>query len=256
MSQNLEVTNTVEKEITAVSNQVSNINENVVQTVTDVNQMSNINENIIHAASEINSLLNVGGPVAWILAVFSIFSLSIILFKIWQFAVLRPEKLKQIKKSLELWKSKEYENAINVLNEKHSISKLVHHAMQGLNNNNDLEILQKQLEKKANDLINQLQSFLKPLEVIANISPLLGLMGTVLGMILAFKQMELAGSQVDPSVLSGGIWQALLTTAIGLAVAIPSAMAHSWVERKIERTTFAINDAVSEVFTYQPKQNV
>ncbi|HAD30684.1 MAG TPA: MotA/TolQ/ExbB proton channel family protein, partial [Methylophaga sp.] len=52
--------------------------------------------------------------------------------------------------------------------------------------------------------INQLRSYLRPLEVIASLSPLLGLFGTVLGMILAFQQMELAGSQIDPSVLSGG----------------------------------------------------
>jgi biopolymer transport protein ExbB len=56
---------------------------------------------------------------------------------------------------------------------------------------------------------------------------LLGLFGTVLGMVEAFRQLELAGSQVDPAVLSGGIWQALLTTAVGLAVAIPAVLAHN-----------------------------
>lgn len=207
---------------------------------------------VLSTVEEVLVLLNIGGPVVWILTFFSIFALSIILFKLWQFTLLRPEKLNQVNKSLELWKLQEYESALNILNENHSISTIVHFAMNGLISNTNSHILQKQLERKANQLVNQLSSYLRPLEVIANISPLLGLMGTVLGMILAFQQMELAGSQVDPSVLSGGIWQALLTTAVGLAVAIPVALIHNLLERKIERVTYAINDVVSEVFTYQP----
>jgi biopolymer transport protein ExbB len=87
------------------------------------------------------------------------------------------------------------------------------------------------------ELRNQIQrlSFgLRPLEVIATVAPLLGLFGTVLGMIEAFKAMEAAGAQVDPAVLSGGIWQALLTTAVGLGVAIPVSLIHSLFERQHE----------------------
>ena len=76
---------------------------------------------------------------------------------------------------------------------------------------------------------------LPALEVIGTLTPLLGLLGTVLGMIAAFRAMEVAGSQVDPSVLSGGIWQALLTTAMGLAIAIPVMAAYNWMDRKSQR---------------------
>ena len=80
-----------------------------------------------------------------------------------------------------------------------------------------------------------LKSGLRPLELIAGIAPLMGLLGTVLGMITAFQAMEAAGASVDPSVLSGGIWAALLTTAIGLVVAIPTLALHaaldSWTDR-------------------------
>ena len=58
------------------------------------------------------------------------------------------------------------------------------------------------------------------MEVVASISPLLGLFGTVLGMIKAFLNLEKAGSQIDPALLAGGIWEALLTTAFGLVVAV------------------------------------
>lgn len=78
-------------------------------------------------------------------------------------------------------------------------------------------------------------------------SPLLGLLGTVLGMIVAFQQMEAAGAQVDPSTLSSGIWQALLTTAVGLGIAIPAIAVHNWMERKVERVAIRMNDAVTQV---------
>ena len=107
--------------------------------------------------------------------------------------------------------------------------------MRGKRNGTDLTLLREELERVATFRLNQLKMLLRPLEVIANLAPLLGLLGTVLGMIVAFQNMEAAGSRVDPSVLSGGIWQALLTTAVGLAVAIPTVAVHSWLERRVER---------------------
>jgi biopolymer transport protein ExbB len=85
--------------------------------------------------------------------------------------------------------------------------------------------------------------------VIGTLSPLLGLFGTVLGMIEAFRRLEAAGSRVDPSILSGGIWGALLTTAVGLAVAIPTIAALNWLERRVERLAHDMDDAAARVFT-------
>ncbi|MCB1508997.1 MAG: MotA/TolQ/ExbB proton channel family protein [Hyphomicrobiaceae bacterium] len=67
----------------------------------------------------------------------------------------------------------------------------------------------------------RLTSGLRLLEIVAQAAPLLGLFGTVIGMIDAFRALEAAGGDADPSALAGGIWVALLTTAVGLAVAIP-----------------------------------
>lgn len=194
-------------------------------------------------------LIEIGGPVVWILAALSIAALSIIILKLWQFAVLRPESLKDVNHSLTLWNQGKTQDAKDGLNSKKPVSRIVLMAMDGLTENKDTTMLQEELNRQANQLMHQLRSLLRPLEVIASLSPLLGLMGTVLGMIVAFQQMEAAGNQVDPSVLSGGIWQALLTTAAGLAVAIPVAAAHSWLERKTERVTYALNDSVTQVFT-------
>jgi biopolymer transport protein ExbB len=62
------------------------------------------------------------------------------------------------------------------------------------------------------------------LELISTIAPLLGLLGTVLGMIAAFQALQESGSRADPAILAGGIWEALLTTAAGMAVAIPASI--------------------------------
>ena len=67
----------------------------------------------------------------------------------------------------------------------------------------------------------------------AQVSPLIGLLGTVIGMIDSFNKLELGGSLVDPAILAGGIWTAILTTAMGLIVAIPALISHYFFDRKI-----------------------
>ena len=73
-------------------------------------------------------------------------------------------------------------------------------------------------------------------------------MGTVLGMIEAFQALETTGGQADPSVLAGGIWEALLTTAAGMAVAIPAAVALSWFEAIAERVQRDLEDIATRMF--------
>ncbi|MGO2512891.1 MotA/TolQ/ExbB proton channel family protein [Marinomonas polaris] len=208
---------------------------------------------------KIVDFLQVGGPVVWILMVFSVVALTIVLLKLWQFSSLRAESLKTSNLALDQWRSEENgEKALEILDEKRPIDALVGYTMRALlATNTQADLIREEVERRAMNQLNQLRSYLRPLEIIATLSPLLGLLGTVLGMITAFQQMEGAGNQVDPSVLSGGIWQALLTTAVGLAVAIPVVTLHSWLERKVERIAHNMNDAVTRVFTSkQAKQLV
>jgi biopolymer transport protein ExbB len=200
---------------------------------------------------KIVDFLQVGGPVVWILMVFSVVALTIVLLKLWQFSSLRAESLKTSNLALDEWRSDENgEKALEQLDEKRPIDALVGYTMRALlAANTSADLIREEVERRAMNQLNQLRSYLRPLEIIATLSPLLGLLGTVLGMITAFQQMEGAGNQVDPSVLSGGIWQALLTTAVGLAVAIPVVTLQSWLERKVERIAHNMNDAVTQVFT-------
>ena len=93
----------------------------------------------------------------------------------------------------------------------------------------------------ANKEIKKNEKFLPSLEIISQTSPLIGLLGTVIGMISSFNQLEIGGSAIDPAVLAGGIWTALLTTAAGLIVAIPAVISHYFFEKKIEKFQENIN---------------
>ena len=196
--------------------------------------------------------LQTGGPVVWILCLFSAFALTIIFLKSWQFISLRAESNKDLKSALSHWRKAQPEQAIESLKTKRPVSSVVAYAMIELSKNDyDLAQVKEEIERLADEKIQSLKAYLRPLEVVATLSPLLGLLGTVLGMIVAFQNMESAGSQVDPSVLSGGIWQALLTTAVGLAVAIPVVAMHALFERKVERIIFLMSDSVTQVFTHK-----
>lgn len=90
------------------------------------------------------------------------------------------------------------------------------------------------------------------LEFIAGVAPLLGLFGTVLGMIDAFQAMEAAGARVDPALLSGGIWVALLTTGVGLAVAMPMMAAHALLDGAVQGLSRRMEAAASRLLALWP----
>ena len=96
------------------------------------------------------------------------------------------------------------------------------------------EIMMERVEDTGRHVVHELERFLNSLGTIASISPLLGLLGTVTGIIRAFNAVMLGGMG-DPRLLAGGISEALVTTAGGLAVAIPSFIAYRYLRGKVER---------------------
>jgi len=101
----------------------------------------------------------------------------------------------------------------------------------------------------AGNLVQRMERHLRALETVASVSPLLGLLGTVIGMIRAFIAIETHGAGVNATLLAGGIWEALLTTAAGLTVAIPCMLFHGafqgrleWVESQLEALGREIRD--------------
>ncbi|OPX55897.1 outer membrane transport energization protein ExbB (TC 2.C.1.1.1) [Oceanospirillum multiglobuliferum] len=202
--------------------------------------------------------LILGGPVVWLLSLFSLLATALVVVKLWQFSRLKPEQYSQVDRALQYWQLDEPKSALAILHQAQQQSStpvltLFSTGMQGIKRSDADEVqimlLREELDRQASSYLYTLRTYLRPLELIASLSPLLGLLGTVLGMIGAFQQMEAAGSQVDPSVLSGGIWQALLTTAVGLTVAIPVLMAHTALERKAERVASQLQQRLTLLFT-------
>ena len=95
------------------------------------------------------------------------------------------------------------------------------------------EVLKEAIEDSGRHVVHDLGRYLNTLGTIAAISPLLGLLGTVSGMIRAFTAITTQGVG-DPTVLAGGISEALITTAAGLAVAIPALIAHRYLRGRID----------------------
>ncbi len=102
-----------------------------------------------------------------------------------------------------------------------------------VNKHHGREMMKTSIEETGRQVVHELERFLNPLGTIASITPLLGLLGTVVGMIKVFAAIMIHGVG-DPGILAGGISEALLTTAAGLTVAIPSLIFHRYFERLID----------------------
>ncbi|MEA2059839.1 MAG: MotA/TolQ/ExbB proton channel family protein [Thermodesulfobacteriota bacterium] len=98
----------------------------------------------------------------------------------------------------------------------------------------DRETMETVIVNATDEEIRDLSTHVQTLATITNIAPLLGLLGTVIGMIKAFMVIQEMGGKVNAAVLAGGIWEAMLTTALGLAVALPAMLAHSYLVSKID----------------------
>ena len=99
----------------------------------------------------------------------------------------------------------------------------------------DREVLETVMVNATEEEVRNLSTYTQALATIGNIAPLLGLLGTVIGMIKAFMVIQDMGGKVNASVLAGGIWEAMLTTALGLAVALPTMLAHSYLISRVDR---------------------
>jgi len=183
-----------------------------------------------------------GGPVMWLLLALSLAASAVIVAKLIQFALLRPLAAGNGDAALALLAHGQAEQAITTAGEgRDPLSRTLAAAL-ALNEGWEEEAL-----RQAREQIESLRGGMRALELIAAVAPLLGLLGTVFGMIEAFRALEQAGSQVDPALLSGGIWEALLTTAAGLSVAIPALAAFHWFDRTLERLRFLLEDRLARL---------
>ncbi len=199
----------------------------------------------------LHALIDAGGPVAAILLGLSLIAVTIVLVKSWQFMRLRLARVGFVDAVIMHLRAGDLQNADRLLAaERNPIARAMHAGLQTARQDAvRIDNIRDEVTRVAIGQLALLRTQLRSLELIAGLSPLLGLLGTVLGMIEAFRQLEAAGSRVDPAILSGGIWEALTTTAVGIAVAIPTLAAHAWLEQRVERFRLLMEDALTRLFT-------
>src|SRR3954465_3638494 len=177
-------------------------------------------------------IVRAGGPFMWPIILCSIAAVGILLERLWTLQRKRvlPEDL--IKKVSDLAeKSQVTPKVIEALEKNSPLGRVLAAAL--ANRNRGREIMMERVEDTGRHVVHELERFINSLGTIASISPLLGLLGTVTGIIRAFNAVMLGGMG-DPRLLAGGISEALITTAGGLAVAIPSFIAYRYLRGKVE----------------------
>ena len=191
-----------------------------------------------------------GGPTLWLIAGLSVVMLALILWKVWRLARMGAWSGAATKRAVALWAKGDRDGALNALAGRASLRARL--ALVAISARCDPKLsdsaAREETARHAKADLAEARSGLRALELISTIAQLFGLLGTVLGMIAAFQALQEAGSRADPAALAGGIWEALLTTAAGMAVAIPASMALVWFESITARLQADMEDTATQIF--------
>jgi biopolymer transport protein ExbB len=178
-------------------------------------------------------IVQAGGVLMWPIILCSIVAAAITLERLWTLQdrrVLPPDLMQKIWKLVEAHQISE--PVIRALERNSPLGRLLAAGLE--NRHRSREVLMERLEDTGRHVVHELERYLNTLGTIAGVSPLLGLLGTVTGIIKAFNAIN-AGGGGDPRMLSGGIAEALVATAAGLCVAIPSLIAYRYLRGRVER---------------------
>lgn len=210
---------------------------------------------LTNAFETLASLADLGGPVVAIIMVISAVSLAVILLKFWQFFRMGVGRRARAEKAVRLWLDGRPREALALAREGRSAAaRAVALAIQlRTDRRAEKSEIEERIARDVTERFHDLQSGFRFLDAVAQLAPLLGLFGTVLGMIDAFRQLQSAGNAVDPSILAGGIWVALLTTAAGLAVAMPVSLVLTWLETRIESERVAVETLTADILGARPE---
>ena len=171
-------------------------------------------------------LIKAGGLLMWPILLCSIISLAIIAERFWS---LQRKRISPAHLVAQVWHWEKNghldSKRISDLRKSSPLGRILAAGL--VNRNHSRDVMKESIEEVGRHVAHELERFLNTLGTIASISPLLGLLGTVIGMIKVFAVITAQGVG-DPSVLAEGISEALLTTAAGLSVAIPTLMFHRY----------------------------
>jgi len=198
-------------------------------------------------------LFTKGGVVMYGLALLSVYAIAVVIFKIVQFRKANVFDRSFIDPALREIKQGDRRQATQTLaGIKGPVARIMRVTFECVANR-DMSQKSREAEimRVGSGDLRVLESHLRGLEMTAAIAPLMGLLGTVSGMISAFSRLSASGTRVDPTMLAGGIWEALLTTAGGIAVAIPALAAYYVLDGIIERTRATMKDVSVQILALE-----
>jgi biopolymer transport protein ExbB len=187
---------------------------------------------------DIHEIFTKGGPVVWILLAYSIVALAIVIERYLHF--FRMGRLPR-EFSTKLQNGVDGKNVQSLLDGLHGpevavIKALLQAHQQGISD------LVRVVTRVGSSELQRMQRGFRTLSLLGDTAPLLGLFGTIIGMIKAFMVINEMGGKVDAQMLAGGIWEAMLTTGVGLAVSLPILFLLHWLQGYAERHSFAMQN--------------
>lgn len=185
-------------------------------------------------------MIQKGGPVMYLIMILSVIALAIVIERIYSFNRARIDSQKFMDKIMGSLKRNKVIEAIEMCNQ--TPGPIAHIIKAGiLKHDRSKPEIKESVDEAASLEVPRLERHLPILATIAHIAPLLGLLGTVSGMIKAFQIIQtkaLTMTPVNPGDLSGGIWESLLSTLAGLAVAIPTYVAYNYLVNQVDNFVF------------------
>ena len=205
---------------------------------------------MLEIIEDIRTLLVLGGPVVAVLLIASIFGLALTFRKFQQFSKVKEPVLRGLHTAVEQWHKGERKAASEIFDNSPLLIAGDLRFILERHSKADSDYLYDETLRRSSEFLREYAKNLRFLELIYSLAPVLGLLGTVLGMIDAFQGLAASpGSAAESTALAGGIWEALLTTAVGLSIAICFAVLHSLLEAKLEALTNQVNDVFSRALT-------
>ncbi len=203
------------------------------------------------ASTEMLQWLSLGGPAMLVLGLMSITAMTLIISKLWEFSEGRISDTAFVEPALQAYEQGQGDRARQIAQASPSpLARVWILAVNWLDDPAlDAAKARERIERAAAEQIEQSRSRIRTLDLIGTLAPLVGLLGTVLGMIDAFQALQAAGNRVEPAILSGGIWKALITTAAGLIVAIPVVTSAHYLDRRVAGLQAAMESALTQLLT-------
>lgn len=198
-------------------------------------------------------LFEKGGVVMWVLAALSIYALAVVVYKCYQFYSENLFSNKSADGVLTNIKHGNRPEAKKQLQEMAGpLPRIITVALACVENRKmSMKHKEAEITRVGTADLHHLESHMRGLEMAASVAPLLGLLGTVIGLIDSFSKLGIGTARVDPTMLAGGIWVALLTTAAGLTIAIPALAAHSFFDSILEKLRVNMKDASVQVLALE-----